>query len=191
MRVYGYAAEILGLSPFWQRRPRLQGLLVLYEAFAADGQVVAVPMAGSLSTSWAAISSYFSQYLQARGQRQSALGPSFFALEICAAKDSQVFEARLREGLSDPSLIALLLVCSAASKTGSLSKAVEPANPALVVHRIDCDDPANPVAAATRRQVYLSLLTSLPASAGPSQESSNLSLPHSGVPLPLPLPLAR
>ena len=183
MRVYGYAAEILGLSPFWQRRPRLQKLMVLYEAYAADGQVVAVPRAGSLSTSWAAVHSYFSQYLQARGQRQSALGPSLFTLEICAAKNSEVFEARFREGLTDPSLIALLLVCSAASKAGPSEQVVEPANPALVVHRIGCDDPANPVAAATRRQVYLSLLNSLPASSSPSQENSNLLLPHSGVPV--------
>ena len=183
MRVYGYAAEILGLSPYWQRRPRLQKLMVVYEAYAADGQVVAVPGAGSLSTSWTAVHSYFSQYLQARGQRQSALGPLLFTLEICAAKNSEVFEARLREGLTDPSLIALLLVCSAASKTGPLEQVVEPANPALVVHRIACEDPANPVAAATRRQVYLSLLNSLPASSGPSQENSNLPLPHSGLPV--------
>ena len=99
MRVYGYAAEILGLSPYWQRRPRLQKLMVVYEAFAADGQVVAVPGAGSLSTSWTAVHSYFSQYLQARGQRQSALGPLLFTLEICAAKNSELFEAVFEKAL--------------------------------------------------------------------------------------------
>ncbi|MGA1734613.1 MAG: hypothetical protein ACO386_06290, partial [Burkholderiaceae bacterium] len=66
MRLYGYAAEILGLSPYWRRRPRLQKLMVLYEASASQGQ--SASSQAKLSGAWLAIQTYFSQYLQSRGQ---------------------------------------------------------------------------------------------------------------------------
>lgn len=185
MRLYGYAAEILGLSPFWRRRPRLQKLMVLYEASGSEGQSASSPSSSlsssqaKLSGAWLAIQTYFTQYLQSRLQRDTTLGSVHFVMDVCAASDSRVSQARLQEALADPSLIALVLVHSPEGRLGQMEYAREPANPSLRVHRMACVDSANPRSAQTRRQIYSVLLASLSAGAGPRQPSPSGSSPES------------
>ncbi|MFZ9722921.1 MAG: hypothetical protein ACO3BJ_02820 [Burkholderiaceae bacterium] len=177
MRLYGYAAEILGLSPYWRRRPRLQKLMVFYEASASQGQ--SASSQAKLSGAWLAIQTYFSQYLQSRGQRNNTLESAHFVMNICAASDSRISQARLQEALADPNLVALVLVHSPEGTLGQMEHASEPANPSLLVHRMACVDSANPTSAKTRRQIYSILLASLSAGPGHRQPSPSGSPPGS------------
>ena len=148
MGLQGYAAEILGLSPYWRRRPRLQKIRVLYEA----------PTSGSTSSAWAAIQRYFSEYFELT---QSALPAGVgrgMSLEFCPVSGPVVLAQRFQEYLADSSLVDLVVVHSSKAEELLLEKSHEPANPGLRVHRITCKDAAHPTSASTRRQLYSSLL---------------------------------
>lgn len=167
MGLKGYAAEILGLSPYWRRRPRLQKIRVVYEA----------PTSSSTSTAWASIQRYFSEYFESIQSALPAGVSSGMSLEFCPVSDPVVFAQRFQECLADSSLVDLVVVYSSKAEELLLEKPHEPANPGLRVHRIVCKDAAHPTSASTRRQLYSSLLAHrLPASmaygsdaAGPSQ----------------------
>lgn len=153
MRLQGYAAEVLGLSPYWKRRPQLRKLMVVYQA--PDGSDT-----GNPAVSWAAIEGYLNQYLQARGCRPAS-GSVHFSLSIQAANSVQALQARLRESLADPNLAVLVVVYSPSAEQASEGYAIEPANPSLQLQRIACEDYANPRSASTRRRLYSALLTGL------------------------------
>jgi hypothetical protein len=153
MRIQGYAAEVLGLSPYWKRRPQLRKLMVVYQA--PDGSDT-----GNTAASWASIEGYLNQYLHARGCRPAS-GSVHFSLSIQAAHSVQALQARLRESLADPNLAVLVVVYSPSAEKASEGYAIEPANPSLQLHRIACEDSENPRSASTRRQLYSALLTGL------------------------------
>jgi hypothetical protein len=148
MDLQGYAAEILGLSPYWQRRPRLQKIRVVYEA----------PPSGATSSAWASIQRYFSEYFESIQSALPAGVRSGMGLEFCPVSGPVLFAQRFQECLADSSLVDLVVVYSSRAEELLFEKSHEPANPGLRVHRIACEDAVHPTSASTRRQLYSSLL---------------------------------
>ena len=116
MGLQGYAAEILGLSPYWRRRPRLQKIRVVYEA----------PTSSSTSTAWASIQRYFSEYFESIQSALPAGVSSGMSLEFCPVSGPAVFVQRFHECLADSSLVDLVVVHSSRAEELLLEKSHEP-----------------------------------------------------------------